>query len=76
MYRKELRSLLTRITGGALRLERGVAMSMEEPRQLNDEQLEQVSGGYINISFGGEHAGEWEVIYNKRCLVDNKQNVA
>lgn len=37
-------------------------MSIDEPRKLDDEQLEEVSGGYIHISFGGEHAGEWEVI--------------
>ena len=37
-------------------------MSIDEPRQLDDEQIEEVAGGYIHISFGGEHAGEWEVI--------------
>ena len=62
MYRKQLRSLLTRSTGGALRLERGVAMSIDEPRQLDDEQIEEVAGGYIHIAMVGEHAGEWEVI--------------
>ena len=54
--------MLTRGTGGVLRLERGVAMSIDEPRQLDDEQIEDVAGGYIHIAMVGEHAGEWEVI--------------
>ena len=37
-------------------------MSIDEPRQLDDEQIEEVAGGYIHIAMVGEHAGEWEVI--------------
>lgn len=37
-------------------------MSADELHRLDDGQVEEVAGGYIHISFGGEHAGEWEVI--------------
>lgn len=49
-------------TDGALRLERGIAMIFNESQRLDDGQAEQVTGGYIHISFGGEHPGEWEVV--------------
>ena len=31
--------------GWVLRRERGIAMSIDEPRQLDDEQIEEVAGG-------------------------------
>ena len=31
-------------------------------KRADDEQIEEVAGGYIHIAMVGEHAGEWEVI--------------